>query len=70
MSVNTTLYPDIFKLVYMISLVVPGISETIATFLFANRLRRVDLPTLGGPIIDILSPSLMTSDILDYSIIS
>ena len=64
-----TLNPSIFKFVCIISLVVPGMSETIAMFLLAKRFRRVDLPALGGPIIDILSPSLMTSETLDYWII-
>jgi hypothetical protein len=33
------------------SLVVPGMSDTIATFLLANRLRRLLFPALGGPFV-------------------
>ena len=38
-----------FALSALLSLVTPGISATIAAFLFISLLNKVDLPTLGRP---------------------
>ena len=55
-SVKITWKPEIFNETSMASRVVPASSETIATSLFANKLIKLDLPTLGSPIIAILKP--------------
>lgn len=60
-----TLYPNKLILVLIKSLVVPGISLTIATLLFAIIFIRVLFPALGGPSIAILKPSLITSPIYE-----
>ena len=60
-SVNMTCYPYICICVLIKSLVVPGISLTIATLLFAILFISVLLPAFGGPSIDILIPSLIVS---------
>jgi len=49
--------------------VVPASSETIATSLFAIKLRREDLPAFTSPVIETLNPSLIFSPILLSSII-
>ena len=50
-----------FKCVSTTSLVVPAISETIATSLFDKLFNRLDLPALVGPTIAILKPSRIIS---------
>ena len=45
----------------MTSLVVPAISETIATALFDRLFSKLDLPALVGPKIAILKPSRIVS---------
>ena len=60
-SVRMTLYPSKLRFAYMRSRVVPGMSDTIATYLFARRLSKVDFPAFGGPMIDILRPSRIIS---------
>jgi len=49
------------RCVSITSLVVPAISETIATSLFDRWFKRLDLPALVGPRIAILKPSLILS---------
>ena len=60
-SVNMTCYPYICIWVLIKSLVVPGISLTIATLLLAILFMSVLFPALGGPNIDIFIPSLIVS---------
>ena len=48
-------------LVWRRSLVVPGTSLTIETYLLASMFISVDFPAFGGPMIEILKPSLITS---------
>lgn len=50
-AVSTKLiwYPAIFKATDKISLVVPGISLTMATSLLDRRLSKVLFPEFGGP---------------------
>ncbi len=57
-SIRLSLKPSSSTDVWMISLVVPALEFTIETFLFAIRLMRVLLPTLGLPMITTLTPSL------------
>ena len=59
-SINLKLYPLIVSLSSMASLVVPGISETIAFSSFKRVFNNVDLPAFGSPIIDTGIPSLIT----------
>ena len=40
------------------SLVVPGISETIEVFTFVKQFIKVDFPTFGGPVNTTFTPSL------------
>ena len=54
-------YPSIFRWVSTTSLVVPAISETIATSLFDKLFNKLDLPALVGPTIAILKPSRIIS---------
>ena len=54
-------YPSIFKCVSITSLVVPAISETIATSLFDKLFSKLDLPALVGPKMAILKPSRIIS---------
>ena len=53
-----------FKCVSITSLVVPAISDTIATSLFDKLFNRLDLPAFVGPTIAILKPSLIISPTL------
>ena len=50
-----------FRCVSITSLVVPAISETIATSLLDRWFSKLDLPALVGPRIAILKPSLILS---------
>ena len=54
-------YPSMFRWASTTSLVVPAISETIATSLFDKLFNKLDLPALVGPIIAILKPSRIIS---------
>ena len=54
----------------IISLVVPGISVTIAFSLLASILRSDDLPALGLPTITVLIPSLRRIPLLLLAISS
>ena len=56
-SVITTGIPLTEIVSSMVSLVVPGISVTIALFSPIRAFIREDLPTLGFPTIETLSPS-------------
>ena len=48
-SINLNLYPSIFNSSSIASLVVPGMSDTIAFSSFNKLFNSVDLPTLGAP---------------------
>ena len=54
-------YPSMFKCVSTTSLVVPAISDTIATSLLDKLFSKLDLPALVGPMIAILKPSRIIS---------
>ena len=60
-------YPSIFKWVSTTSLVVPAISETIATSLLDKLFNKLDLPAFVGPIIAILKPSLGFLNLQNYN---
>jgi len=60
-SVRVTICPNRFRLVDTQSLVVPGISLTMETRLFASKFISVLLPALGGPTIATFSPSRIVS---------
>ena len=59
MSKNLILYPFIFILSSIISLVVPAIDDVIAFSSFKKQFNKVDLPTFGFPAITIGIPSLI-----------
>ena len=63
-SKNLTNLPFSIILVSIISLVVPGILETIDTSRLAKQFINDDLPELVGPIIETLKPSLIFSEFL------
>ena len=54
-------YPSIFRCVSITSLVVPAVSETMATSLSDKLFIKLDLPAFVGPIIAILKPSRIIS---------
>ena len=59
-SINLNLIPFITHVSSIASLVVPGISDTIALSSFKIALRRDDLPELGLPAIVTVTPSFIT----------
>ena len=59
--------PSKSKWTSMTSLVVPAFSETMAASLLERKFNKLDFPTLGGPIIAILKPSLIISPVLSSS---
>ena len=50
-SINSITRPATFTGTFTKSLVVPSISEVMATLSRANKLSSVDLPAFGGPTI-------------------
>ena len=68
MSINLNFKPSIIKVSSITSLVVPGISETIAFSSFNKALIREDLPEFGLPAMVTGIPSLITLPYLKESI--
>ena len=60
MSLNLYLTPFIVVTSSIVSLVVPGIFETIALSSLTIAFRRDDFPALGFPAIVTVTPSLIT----------
>ncbi len=63
-SIMTAAYPLKSMGTSITSRVVPAISETIATSLFAKAFNKLDLPTFGAPVKAIRKPSRIRSPIL------